>query len=201
MLLLYILGGFLCLVVIALLLPASVKLRYNGELDYKLKIAFVTLNLEKGEKPKKQNSHKKVQTKSEPKKEKNFFEKLKDKKGFVGAVKEVFAFVKDCLIPLKLFLRFVKFRDIRLFIAVVGEDAAVTATNYGLVCSAVYPTLSFLESVANAKYKSVDVKADFENKKSDFTFSLKIKTNIIFILILAVRIFKEYKKFIVRNEL
>ena len=142
-----------------------------------------------------------MQTKSEPKKEKNFFEKLKDKKGFVGAVKEVFAFVKDCLIPLKLFLRFVKFRDIRLFIAVVGEDAAVTATNYGLVCSAVYPTLSFLESVANAKYKSVDVKADFENKKSDFTFSLKIKTNIIFILILAVRIFKEYKKFIVRNEL
>ena len=201
MFLLYILGGLLALILIVLLLPASVKLSYDGEFDYKLKIAFITLNLERAEKPKKQNSHKKVQTKTVQKKEKSFFEKLQDKKGFVGAVKEVFTFIKECLIPLKRFLRFVKFRDIRLFIAVVGEDAAGTATNYGLVCSAVYPTLSFIESVANTKYKSVDIKADFENKKSDLTFSLKIKTNIIFILILAVRIFKEYKKFSVRNEL
>ncbi len=201
MFLLYILGGILCLTIVALLLPASVKLIYKDEFVYKFKIAFVTFDLERTKKPKKQNTHKKAQTKTETKKEKNFFEKLRDKKGFVGAVKEVFAFAKDCLVPLKRFLRFVKFCDIRLFIAVSGVDAAQIATNYGLVCSAVYPTLSFIENVANCKYKSIDVKSDFENKESNLTFSLKIKTNIIFILILAVRIFKEYKKFSVRNEL
>jgi hypothetical protein len=196
----YILGGFLILLTVALLLPTSVKLSYDDEFKYKFKIAFITLDLEK-RKPKKQKGNNNPKERTDIKKEKSFFEKLNDKKGFVGAVKEVFAFVKDCAVPLKWFLRFLKFKDIRVFIVVVGDDAAQTAIDYGIICSAVYPTLSFLESVANAKYKSVDVKADFENKKSDFIFSLKIKTNIIFILILMFRIFKEYKKFSIRNEL
>ncbi len=201
MFLLYILGGLLALLTVVLLLPVSAALSYDRSFKYKLKIAFVTLDFNKKEKPKKQKKSDKPQKKTDVKQEKSFFEKLVDKKGFVGAVKEIFAFVKDCTIPLKRFLRFVKFRDIRLFIAVVGADAAGTAVDYGVVCSAVYPTLSFIENIASLQYKSVDVKADFENKKSNFTFSLKIKTNIIFILILAVRIFKEYKKFSVRNEL
>lgn len=201
MVLLYILGGFLVLLVVGLLLPVSVKLSYDTEFKYKLKVAFVNLNFNKKENLKKQkkssNTHKKIQTE----KEKNFFEKLSDKKGFVGAVKEIFVFLKDSITPIKRFLRFVKFRDICLFIAVVGDDAAGTAVDYGAVCSVVYPTLSFLESFTNLKYKSVDIKADFESKKSNFSFSLKISTKVIFILILAVRIFKEYKKFCVRNEL
>lgn len=200
MFLFYILGGFLILLTVALLLPTSVKLSYDDEFKYKFKIAFITLDLEK-RKPKKQKGNNNTKERTDIKKEKSFFEKLNDKKGFVGAVKEVFAFVKDCAVPLKWFLRFLKFKDIRVFIVVVGDDAAQTAIDYGIICSAVYPTLSFVENFANLQYKSVDIKSDFENKKSDFEISLKIKTNIIFILILMFRIFKEYKKFSIRNEL
>ncbi|MBQ4119207.1 MAG: DUF2953 domain-containing protein [Clostridia bacterium] len=171
MFLLYILGGLLGLFTVALLLPVSVALSYNGEFKYKLKIAFVTLNFNKKEKPKKQKKNDKQQKKTEVKPEKSFFEKLIDKKGFAGAVKEIFTFVKDCAVPLKRFLRFVKFRDIRLFIAVVGDDAAGTAVDYGVVCSAVYPTLSFIENLASLQYKSVDIKADFEIKKAISHFS------------------------------
>ncbi len=200
MFLLYILGIFLILAVVVLLLPVNLNLLYDGDFEYKLKVAFVTLNLDKSEKPKQKNKISNTPKKTEQKKEKSFFEKLTDKKGFVVAVKEIFAFVKDCTVPLKRFLKFVKLKDICLFIAVAGDDAAQTATNYGLVCSAVYPTLSFVEGFVNLQYKSVDVKADFENKKSNVTFSLKIKASVIFILIFAVRIYKEYKNFCIRNE-
>ncbi len=200
MFLLYILGSFLLLLTVASLLPVSVKLSYDDEFKYKVKIAFITLDFEK-EKPKKQKKSNKPKEKTVKNTKKNFFEKLKDKKGFVGAVKEIFSFVKDCVEPLKKFLRFVQFSDIRLFVAVVGDDAAQTAIDYGIICSAVYPTLSFVEGFANLQYKSVDIKADFENKKSDFKISLKIKTSIIFILILLIRVLKEYKNLTVRNEL
>ncbi len=200
MIVLYILGGLVALVAIVLLLPISVSLNYNEKLCYKIKIAFIKIPIgkEKEDVPEKETEKK---TDNTEKTNKNFFTKLKEKKGFSGALREIIDLIKDSITPLKQFLRFLKFRDVKLSVAVVGEDAAKTAVDYGLVCSAVYPILSFVEGFSRIKYKNVDISADFEGKKSNIDFSLKIKTNIIFILIFAVKIYNQYKNFCIRNDL
>ncbi len=200
MVILYILGGLLLLIGLILLLPIGLKLSYDGEFKYKIKVAFISFSFDKKEEKRIDKKIEKSAVK-DAEKEKSFFEKLKAKRGFTGAVKELFGFVKVCLEPLKRFLRFLRIYDIRLSVSVVGEDAASTAVDYGIACSGIYPTLSFLEGFTDLKYKRIDIKADFEAQQSNFAFSLKIKSNIIFILIFAIRIFGEYKKFSVRNEL
>ena len=197
MVVLYILGGLAILLAVALLLPISVSLDFSQELAYKIKLAFFKVYPQK-EKPKEKHG---IPTTEEKPKDKGFFEKIKEKKGFVGAIKEVFFFFKGCLPPFKLFLKFVKFQRVKVDITVASEDAAKTAIDYGIVCSAVYPVLSFLDGIANVDYKKIDVRTDFESKKSSFNFSLTIKTRVIFILIFVFRIFKEYKKFSIRNDL
>lgn len=102
---------------------------------------------------------------------------------------------------LKHFLKFINFKKIKLELKVGGDNAAKTAIDYGITCSAVYPVLSLLETVADVKYKKINISADFENKKSTFDFSLEIKTLLLFILIFAVKILNEYRKFSIRNDL
>ena len=96
---------------------------------------------------------------------------------------------------IKKFLRHIFIKKVNLNINVVGQDAAQTAIEYGAVCSAVYPVLSFVQGLGNVSYEKIDVKADFEGKESFISFSAKIKAKIIFILIVAYGIFSEYKKF------
>lgn len=197
MLVLYILLGIILLITIALFLPISITLKFNKELVYTVKVVGIKVfpNKKRGETQEKAEDAKIAQ---EPK---GFFEQLKEKRGFIGAIKEILVFLKDCITPLKLFLKFVSFKNVRLSVNVVGEDAAKTAVDYGAACTAIYPLLSFVEAHANVNYKKIDVKADFEGKDSEITFSLKIKSFAIFILIFMVRIFNEYKKFSVRNGL
>ena len=150
MLVLYILIGIVLLVTAALFLPISVDLKYNKEFTFKVKVTGFKV-YPKPEKPQQNEPLEKT-----PTKQKGIFEILKEKHGFVGAVREIFSFAKDCIEPLKHFLKFVHFKKVRLLIKVVGEDAAKTAVDYGLTCSAVYPLLSFVEGFANVKYKKMD---------------------------------------------
>ncbi len=195
MIALYILIGIILLLGLVLFLPISVSLKFNKELTCKVSVAGFKV-YPKPSKPKKE-----LKALEKTAEQKGFFEILKKKRGFTGAIKEIFLFLKDCIEPLKYFLRFVSFKKVKLSIGVVGDDAAKTAVEYGLVCSAVYPVLSFVENLANVSYKKVDINADFEGKEGKLEFSLKIKSFAIFILIFAVRIFNEYKKFSVRNGL
>ena len=199
MIVLYILGGLAFLIIVALFLPLTVSLDFKEELTYKIKLAF--FKVYPGKEKANQTPQEENTSKESSASQKGFFTKLKEKRGFVGAVKEIFSFLKDCLPTFKKFLRFVKFDKVRVDITVASEDAAKTAIDYGIVCSATYPVLAFVDSIANVRYKKIDVKTDFESKKSSLSFSLSIKTQVIYILILAFGIFKEYQKFSVRNDL
>lgn len=197
MIVLYILGGLLAVIVLILLLPLSVEVKFDGDFLFKVKFAgFKVYPLDKKTKKPKTDTPKK----DIPQKE-NLFGKLVEKKGFKGTIREIFLFFRSCLNPLKAFLRFIKFRKIKLNLIVAGDDVAKTAIDYGAVCAAVYPVLSLFDSIANVKYKKINLKAGFEEGKSSFDFSLDIKISLLFILIFGVRIFKEYKKFSVRNDL
>ena len=202
MIALYIIGGLIVLLCLCLLLPIAVKLCYDGEFAYKVKIAFVTLNFDKKKKPKQKKKNPKSKETKPKQTPKNFFEKLKEKNGFAGAIKETFGFAKSCIKAVKKQLKKIKFKDVKLLINVVGENAAMTAIDYGAVCSAVYPVLSLLNSVnKNIEYKKVDIKADFEGTKSKIEFSLNIKTSIFVLLTAGLKILNEYKNFSLRNDL
>ncbi len=200
MIALYILAALLLLIALVLLLPVSVVLSYKE--DFSIKVKF--LNIKVFPFKEKKQAKKTDKPKSETKKDNQFktsFQKLKEKYGFSGAVKEIFAFLKDCLKHLGTFLKTVKFRKVKLNLVVAESDAFKTAIKYGEVCSVVYPVLSDLESKANIKYKKIDIKSDFNAPKGEFDFSFTVKLQIIFLIITTFRVYKEYKKFSVRNGL
>ena len=197
MIALYIIGTIFLLLLAILLLPLKVKISFCEEFSFKVKFLFFTVY-----KPKEKPIENKKSTKKEPpKKTESMFSELKSKNGFVGAVKEIFKLFSDSLQHIKFLLRFIKFKNIKLNLNVASTDAAGTAIQYGAVCSVVYPVLSFFESIANVKYKNINIKSDFDSKESRFDFSLDISLQLLFLLLSGFKIYKEYKKFSVRNDL
>lgn len=194
MIILYILLGIFILVGILLLCNITVCLSYNEE--FLLKVKFLNFTLFSTDKPKiKEKTKDKPKANAQKKEEKSFFEKLKEKYGFSGAIREIFYFAKDCIVHIKKFLRHIFIKKVNLNVNIVGEDAAQTAIEYGAVCSAVYPALSLIQGLGNVSFEKIDIRSDFEGKESFITFSAKIKAKIVFILIAAYGIFSEYKKF------
>ncbi len=197
MFVLYILGALVLIIALLLCLPLRVNLKFFEDFYYDIKILGFKVYPPK----EKEEKSEKPQNTAQKNTEKSLFQKLQEKRGFKGAVKELFSFFGSVLNPLKRFLKFIKFRNIKVSLSVAGEDAAKTAIDYGMVCSIVYPVLSLFDSILNVKYKSIDIRSDFEGKKSSFNFELSIKISLIFILIFGYKIFKEYKNFCVRNDL
>lgn len=198
MFVLYILGALVLIIILLLFLPLRVNLKFLDDFYFDIKILGFKVYPPKDKKKKLEKPQK---PKHEETSEKSFFQKLKEKRGFKGSIKELFSLFFAVLNPLKRFLRFIKFRNIKVSLSVAGEDAAKTAIDYGIICSIVYPVLSIFDSILNVKYKSIDIRSDFEGKSSSFDFSLSIKTSLIFVLIFGYKIFKEYKNFCIRNDL
>ena len=129
------------------------------------------------------------------------FSKLKAKHGFKCAIKELFDFASAVIREIKPQLLKIKFRKFKLDLIIVGEDAAMTAIEYGAVCGIVYPVLSFIDQNLNIKLKQINVEAGFKHKESVFSTSFDVKANALLLLIIAFKALKEYKNFSVRNEL
>ena len=197
-------GILLLLLLAVLFLPVAVHLKFKEEFQFKVTFAGIKVY---GYKPKPQKTTADTEKKSAEKEEtedniaKGLWKRLKAKKGFLGAVKEVMAFSNDCLTHIKALLRHIKFKNICLNLVYGSGDAADTAIRYGEICSAVYPVLALLDTAKNIKFKQIDVKSEFAEKKAEFEFSLKAVTRIFVLLIAAIKIYGEYKKFLVRNEL
>ena len=83
---------------------------------------------------------------------------------------------------------------------VATDDAANTAIQYGAVCTAAYPLLSFFNTLANVQYKEIDIKSDFESKTPEFNFSLIIKCSVFYLIKIAFAVYNDYKNFTARIE-
>ncbi len=195
---LIIISVILVLVFTALFAPVSLDVWFDEDFYYKVK--FLGITVYKNASEEKNKKKKPKQEKKSGKKKNSLFARFKKKYGFAGAVKEFFKFFRDVLSHTKQFLDYIKFRKVCLDVNIACGDAAKTAFDYGLVCTAAYPVLSFLETFVNIEYKSINIRSDFEGKASKFTFSSKIKSNIFFLLKIAFAIYKDYQKFIARIE-
>ena len=93
---LYILAIILILIILGLLLPVSVKLAYTEDFSVAVKFAGITVFSGKKKEQPQKNNQKQEKPKEKPKKTeylKTSFQKLKEKYGFSGAVKEIFCFL------------------------------------------------------------------------------------------------------------
>lgn len=196
---LIIISVIVCLCLLALFGTVSLDISFDEDFLYKVKFLGITVYKSKAEEKNKDKNQKQKGGKS-GKKKKSLFSRFKKKYGFVGAVKEFFIFFKDVLLHTKQFRDYIKFRKVCLDVSVAGGDAAKTAFDYGLVCTAAYPVLSFVETITDLEYKSINIKSDFESNTSKFTFSALVKSKLFFLLKIAFAIYKDYQKFIARIE-
>ena len=114
--------------------------------------------------------------------------------GISETLKKGTEFLKGALTRVKKLLPHIKVRDLRIKISVSGNDAALTAIEYGAVCAAFYPFLSWLCSVLNIKAKQIDVISSFENNESYVHFHTKLCSSAIWLFIAAYGVYKEYTK-------
>ena len=199
---LYIIGGILLLIALILLLPNTAQIKFKDDLNLKIKILGITVyKLKQDEKPKTEKKESESTYQKPKEKEQGIFSKLKAKHGFKGAIKELFDFASAVIREIKPQLLKIKFRKFKLDLIIVGEDAAMTAIEYGAVCGIVYPVLSFIDQNLNIKLKQIIVEAGFKQNESVFTTSFDVKANALLLLIIAFKALKEYKNFSLRNEL
>lgn len=198
MIALYIIIGLLVFVSLILFLPITVKITFKENFIIKVMFSGIKIYELDTSKPKPESKDiKHTETVGETKENKkpNIFEKLKEKYGFTNTIKILFSFANDLLTHIKKLLRHIKINKVILNLSVTGDDAAATAIEYGAVCSAVYPVLGLLSSVAQIKYKSINVSADFNSNKPQLDFKLNVSSRVFYLLIAAFKAFKEYKNF------
>lgn len=180
----------ICLLLLLLFLPLTVDINYDNEFVLKIKYSGITFfDSEKRVKLKKSKKRKnKPQEKAEdnaPKKE-NFFKKNYKQKGLLGTIQyfsQIFVLLfKKLWWVIKRF----KFRKFKFNLSVATGDAANTAINYGKICSALYPAISFLETNADFKSKQININADFDKTESEFQISAWVTTRLFFWLVAAL---------------
>ena len=206
MIFLIILGIILLIIAALLFMPVNIGISFKD--DFHVKVKFFGIKLfdtlsDKGEKKIEKEKKKEEENKSSGetvKKAKSIFSKLKEKYGFSMAIKELLSFFMKCFTHIKGLLRHIKIKKIRLNITVATSDAAKTAIEYGVVCTAVYPTLAFIDTIPNIGFKEINVKSDFKSEEGGIDFSFDAKLQVFFALICAFKIYKEYKNFIIRIE-
>lgn len=192
----------LLLLFILLCLPVTADLFYEKAFSYCIKYAgFVLLDSEKiidikkaKRRKKKWQTKDKTTSETMTEKEDNFFKKTYKQKGFAGAIKYFSELLIMLLKKVWFVVKHLKFTRFKLNITVASDDAANTAIEYGGVCAAVYPVLSFIQTKADFKAQAVNISTDFDKKESVFETSISVTTRLIYFLIIAISALFEFLK-------
>ena len=202
---LYIILGILLFFFLLLIIPVKVKLDFSGgvfsAVVYYGFIKVFDSKKPKKEKPKKEKPEKEEKTKKKkdtksPSKISKLFAHKKAKLGFTGAVKFFLDVLKEVLQKLVWVIRKIKFDRFKLNLVVASDDAATTAINYGYFCTGIYPILSLLCINTNLKLKEVNISADYEKTAIDLDLCVRLKTRILYFLVLAIKLLNTYRKLI-----
>lgn len=204
---LFIIGAVLLLVLLILFLPVTVEIKFFDDFYLKIRFSGITVfRLKPYIKEEIREKSDEIKEKSERftdkaiHETKGAFSALCEEKGFLGALKEVFAFAGRVLSHIKGLLRHINIYKVRLNITVGTNDAAQTATYYGIVCQTVYPVTAYLASFAKVGYKEININSDFKNGKCDFAFAATLKMQIFYLLMAAYKIYSEYKIFVTEKK-
>ncbi len=186
--------GIVLVILILLLIPVSFSLSFNESFDYTLKYGLIKIPLDS----------KKAKTDKRQEKKESYFKKLFREKGFEAAFSELCFYAKIFLEKILYLLKKIKFKIFNLKISVGGADAAKTAISYGVISSAVYYVLGFLDSNICLKIKETDISANYNSPTTKAEFNLKASLKPIYAILAAftlIKIILELKnKELVSNE-
>lgn len=181
------------LLFIALLLVLNVKFLFDfsteGALNFKIKLlCFTVYDINKPKKEKKSKKPSRIGAYFKKlfgigKKETDTADGEKTKEAISDKVTKfitLFMLLADSLIWL---VKKIKLKRFGLDVICGGGDAADAAIEYGVVCSAVYPFIGYLETNFKGAERALDVNigCDFENE-AYFGIDIKAKIRIIHIL-------------------
>lgn len=188
--------GVLLFLTLLLFLPITVDLSFSDKLHLLVKYFGITIFSTERETAKKKKNKKTARTeKTEDNKEKkSFFKKLCDEMGLLGAFKYCLKLLGIIVRKLVWVVKRLQFRNFCLDLTVCTDDAAKTAIEYGSICTAVYPMITFLETNAEFKTKKIDISTDFDKLSPEFKISFTVKARLIYLMIAALAVLKQYLK-------
>ncbi len=205
MILLYILLGVLALLALILLSSASAEVKVADDFTTTVKFWFLKLTFP-SKKPKKGKNKPKTEAdvKEEKAKEKKpgFIKKMIDEKGVTSAIGELFAVLKSILTEFGRLTKHIRIKRFKLFVNVATEDPALTAVEYGAVCTVVFPAVRFVEdnTKLNRKKTEVFVNSDFISGQSKIEIDAKVKIRVIFLLCFAIKALIQLVKLKLNNQ-
>lgn len=191
----------LLLIFILLVLPLTVDLSYEKEFCYRIKyVGFVLFDSEKRidinrvKRKKKRKKHTQKPSDKLTDQDDGFLKRTYKQKGFFGTVRYFSELLQMLLKRLWWVVKHLKFRHFVLDLTVATSDAANTALEYGAVCSAVYPVLSFLETESNFKNEGININADFDKKQPEFKISFCVTTRLLFWVVGTIAVIFDFIK-------
>lgn len=183
----WILLGLLGLLVLLVVLPTVVYVSYRGgTFTLKLRVLFVKLTLfttvptrKRKRKPKKEKPSKPQKTEA-PKKE-------KPKKTIEEMLVLVKRIASSAGVFMRVFLRFLRIRDVELVLPVSAGEAADTALRCGRVQMLIGTTRAVLEERVHIRYTRLVVLPDFAGQYGQSSlFSCKIAASPVIMLAAAI---------------
>ena len=200
MLALYICFGVLALLALILLLPLSLVFRLeDGVFTARLRVVFWSVTLypkkDKKQKAKRLKQKKdKGQKEGKNKKEPSTFQKMAEQKGFLGAVQEICSLTGKLVNKTRDVLAHAKLYPFHIRVCVGGQDAAVTAIEYGSVCAVVYPTIGLLSSAVKMPNPKVSISADYSGVENELFLQGKLSCKVFGLLTALTMVLTQYIK-------
>lgn len=191
---LIILTVLICFLCLCLFSPVTLDYSYCRKNFIKIKIWGITVYNNHNQKKSGKNNVKPPENKPHNK-EDNFFVKTYKRKGFADTVKYFGEAAVIVLKKLCFVIKHLKIKKIKLAVTVATDDAAKTATYYGIVCGAVYPAFAVIKTYTDFKTENITVNADFDKSKFDVEAKFCITARLFWLLAAAILLLKEYYKF------
>ncbi len=192
---LYILLAVLFIILLVLLLPVHVIIRYDKKLTVKIKFFGFSFTVYSSQNEDDEEDLEQ-EVDSGVKKGESFISKLIKKRGILGAVGALAKILKEIGKSAVKILKRIKINRLDIDLQIASEDAATTAITYGQASAAVYSAVGILTALKMPKSYSVNVAPDFLKNKPYGTFYLDVNANIFRILYIFLALAKKYAEII-----
>lgn len=181
----YCLLGLLALLVLLLLFPVSVRIRYQEEFLARIRVFGIPVyrfssesSRNKSEKCSQPTGKKKKAKASRHSAKNGFFADLANdlkQDGVSAVLNKLKALVKLAAGASGRILKSITVGRLQLQLFIASEDAATTAVRTGQVCALLYPSLSALQSVLTIRRRAVTVTPDYLAEKSRAVIDVRMR--------------------------
>ena len=176
---LYILLGFLALLIAVLLVPVFGRITYDGELMVRIRVLGIPITL--APRPQKTTPRRSRKAKTEPSPKSSKYRELVSllkQDGLVGTLSFLREIAALAAKTVGRVLRSVTVSRLDLQLIVATDDPAVTAQRYGQVCGVLYPALAGIESVVSVRHRHLRVEPNFLMEKSAVRFDIRLRMSV-----------------------